>query len=62
MTTADAFAHEAAAITAFWTGLGLDGLVDVHTHFMPPNVMAKVWAYFDRAQKPARRPGRSSTG
>ncbi len=29
--------------------LGLPGLVDVHTHFMPPNVLAKVWAYFDSA-------------
>jgi uncharacterized protein len=54
MTTADTFAPEAAAITAFWTGLGLDGLVDVHTHFMPPNVMAKVWAYFDRATEAGR--------
>ncbi|HVE63793.1 MAG TPA: amidohydrolase family protein [Mycobacteriales bacterium] len=38
---------EAAAVRAFWTELGLPGLVDVHVHFMPDNVMAKVWAYFD---------------
>jgi hypothetical protein len=38
---------EAAAVTAFWRDLGLPGLVDVHTHFMPPNVLAKVWAFFD---------------
>jgi hypothetical protein len=50
----DVFAAEAAAITAFWAGLGLDGLIDVHTHFMPPNVMAKVWAYFDRASEAGR--------
>jgi uncharacterized protein len=25
----------------------IPGLVDVHTHFMPDNVMRKVWAYFD---------------
>jgi hypothetical protein len=31
----------------FWQGLGLPGLVDVHVHFMPDNVMRKVWAYFD---------------
>ncbi|HEX9032314.1 MAG TPA: amidohydrolase family protein [Streptosporangiaceae bacterium] len=37
---------EAAEVTAFWRGLGLPGLIDVHTHFMPPNVLAKVWAYF----------------
>ena len=38
---------EASAVTAFWRDLGLPGLVDVHTHFMPPNVLAKVWAFFD---------------
>jgi uncharacterized protein len=38
---------EAAAVTAFWQELGLPGLVDVHTHFMPPNVLAKVWDFFD---------------
>jgi predicted TIM-barrel fold metal-dependent hydrolase len=47
-------AAEVAAVTEFWTGLGLDGLIDVHTHFMPPNVMAKVWAYFDRASEAGR--------
>ena len=39
--------REAAEVTAFWQDLGLPGLVDVHTHFMPANVLAKVWAYFD---------------
>jgi len=38
---------EAAAVRAFWQELGLPGLVDVHTHFMPPNVLAKVWAFFE---------------
>jgi hypothetical protein len=38
---------EAAAVAAFWQDLGLPGLVDIHTHFMPANVLAKVWAYFD---------------
>jgi hypothetical protein len=38
---------EVAAVTAFWRDLGLPGLIDVHTHFMPPNVLAKVWAFFD---------------
>ncbi|GAB2718388.1 amidohydrolase family protein [Kitasatospora kifunensis] len=42
-------AAEAAQITAFWQRLGLPGLIDVHTHFMPENVLAKVWAYFDAA-------------
>jgi predicted TIM-barrel fold metal-dependent hydrolase len=29
--------------------LDLPGIIDVHTHFMPDQVMAKVWAYFDSA-------------
>jgi hypothetical protein len=40
-------ASPAAEVTAFWSELGLTGLIDVHTHFMPANVMEKVWAYFD---------------
>ncbi len=34
---------------ALWQGLGLPGLVDLHVHFMPQNVLDKVWAYFDAA-------------
>ncbi|WP_433176496.1 amidohydrolase family protein [Actinoallomurus sp. CA-150999] len=37
-----------ADIPAFWRSLGLPGLIDVHTHFMPDNVLSKVWAYFDQ--------------
>jgi uncharacterized protein len=37
-----------ADIPAFWRSLGLPGLIDVHTHFMPDNVLRKVQAYFDR--------------
>jgi hypothetical protein len=40
---------EAADVREFWTRLGLPGLVDVHTHFMPEQVLKKVWAYFDAA-------------
>jgi uncharacterized protein len=36
-----------ADVPRFWQQLGLPGIVDVHVHFMPPQVMAKVWAYFD---------------
>jgi uncharacterized protein len=39
---------EPAAVVAFWQGLGFPGLVDVHTHFMPPNVLTKVWAFFEQ--------------
>ena len=33
-----------------WRALGIPGAIDIHTHFMPANVMAKVWAYFDRIE------------
>ncbi|MFJ7207750.1 amidohydrolase family protein [Streptomyces sp. NPDC098789] len=35
------------AVRAFRERLGLPGLIDVHTHFMPERVLAKVWDYFD---------------
>ncbi|MFJ3776803.1 amidohydrolase family protein [Streptomyces sp. NPDC090075] len=38
---------EAAAVRRFTERLGLPGLVDVHTHFMPERVLHKVWDYFD---------------
>ncbi|HET7016544.1 MAG TPA: amidohydrolase family protein [Streptosporangiaceae bacterium] len=38
---------EIAEVNAFWRELGLPGLVDVHVHFMPQNVQAKVWAHFE---------------
>ncbi|WP_406275303.1 amidohydrolase [Nocardia sp. NBC_00881] len=34
-------------LSAFRTRLGLPGIIDVHTHFMPDQVLRKVWAYFD---------------
>ncbi|MFD0276704.1 amidohydrolase family protein [Kitasatospora sp. NPDC127111] len=49
-------AAEAAEVRAFWQRLGLPGLVDVHTHFMPQNVLDKVWAYFDAAGPLVDRP------
>ncbi len=36
-----------AQVPAFWQELGLPGLIDVHVHFLPPNFMARVWAYFE---------------
>lgn len=38
---------EAGEVRRFWRRLGLPGLIDVHTHFMPERVLRKVWAYFD---------------
>ena len=38
------------ADVADWVrGLGIPGLVDLHVHFLPERVMAKVWDYFDHA-------------
>lgn len=42
-------AGEAPRVIAVWRNLGLPGLIDVHTHFMPARVLDKVWAYFDSA-------------
>ncbi len=41
--------NETDSVRATWQSLGLPGLVDVHTHFMPKRVMDKVWQYFDAA-------------
>jgi uncharacterized protein len=38
-------------VPGFWRGLGLPGLVDVHVHFLPPRVLAAVWAYFADAER-----------
>jgi predicted TIM-barrel fold metal-dependent hydrolase len=38
-----------ADVPDWWLALGLPGLFDVHVHFLPPNVQAKVWAQFDQA-------------
>ncbi|MFJ4785850.1 amidohydrolase family protein [Streptomyces sp. NPDC088794] len=40
-------AEEKDQVRRFWQRLGLPGLVDVHTHFMPERVLHKVWGYFD---------------
>jgi uncharacterized protein len=40
-------AAERAEVAAFRRSLGLAYLIDVHTHFMPRAVLAKVWAHFD---------------
>jgi uncharacterized protein len=39
----------AAEVRQVWSALGLPGVIDVHTHFMPKSVMDKVWQYFDSA-------------
>ena len=41
---------------AFWSGLGLPGLADVHTHFLPERMQRRVWAHFDQAGPLIGRP------
>ncbi len=38
-----------AGVPAWCEARGLPGLIDVHVHFLPPPVQAKVWAQFDQA-------------
>ena len=38
-----------ADVPGFWRGLGLPGLADVHTHFLPERMQRRVWAHFDEA-------------
>lgn len=47
---------ESARVRSLTDRLGLPGVIDVHTHFMPTNVMAKVWDYFDQAGPLTGRP------
>jgi len=39
-------------VAAYVASLGLLGIVDLHVHFMPERVQAKVWAHFDRLDPP----------
>jgi uncharacterized protein len=39
-------------VAAYVAALGLPGIVDLHVHFMPERVQAKVWAHFDRLDPP----------
>ncbi len=46
--TVEASASE-PEVAPLWRDLGLPGLFDVHVHFLPPSVQAKVYAQFDQA-------------
>ena len=39
-----------AEVPAYLDALGLPGLADVHVHFLPEPVLAKVWGYFEDAE------------
>ncbi len=47
---------EATVVRGRWARLGLPGLVDLHVHFLPPRVLAKVWAFFDALREPDGTP------
>jgi uncharacterized protein len=49
VTDAPDRAEDVAPVRAFWEGLGLPGLFDVHVHFLPPNIQKAVWQVFDSA-------------
>lgn len=54
MTSAVAMAD--GDLSAFLDELGIPGIFDVHVHFMAPEIMAKVRAYFDAAGPKLGRP------
>lgn len=45
-----------AEVPAWWQRLGVPGLYDVHVHFLPPNIMARVREQFDTAGPLIGRP------
>jgi uncharacterized protein len=47
---------EAERVAEFRARVGLDSIIDVHTHFMPERLLAAVWAYFDAAGPLIGRP------
>lgn len=38
-------------VPSWLSELGIPGLVDLHTHFLPERVLRKVWAFFDEAER-----------
>ena len=50
-----------ADVPAWWQRLGLPGLIDIHTHFLPERMLRRVWAHFDEAGPWSAGPGRSPT-
>ncbi len=41
--------EEDADVPGFCRALGIPGLADIHTHFLPPRMLRRVWEYFDAA-------------
>jgi predicted TIM-barrel fold metal-dependent hydrolase len=46
-------------VPAFWQGLGLRGLADIHVHFLPPRMLRRVW---ERSAEATNRTGGPSDG
>ena len=40
-----------ADVPRYWRELGLPGLVDVHVHFLPDRMQAKVWRFFAEGER-----------
>jgi predicted TIM-barrel fold metal-dependent hydrolase len=40
-----------ADVPSVWRALDLPGLADIHVHFLPPGMLAKVWQFFDQAEQ-----------
>ena len=49
-------ADEAEQVRDRLTGVGLEQMIDIHTHFMPKPMLDKVWAYFDQVGPLTGRP------
>ena len=45
-----------ADVPRYWGELGLPGLIDVHVHFLPDRMQAKVWQFFAEAARNYGRP------
>ena len=43
-------------VPQWWAGLGLPGLIDIHTHFLPERMLQRVWAHFDESGPLIGRP------
>jgi hypothetical protein len=43
-------------VAPFWERLGLPGVIDIHTHFLPDRMLRRVWAHFDEAGPLIGRP------
>ncbi|NUO96557.1 MAG: amidohydrolase [Nonomuraea sp.] len=39
--------HSDAEVPAWWRGLGLPGLIDLHVHFLPERMERRVWHHFN---------------